>query len=345
MFAASQVVCDQAIFTSIRTPTGQGYRIVASSPGVRADEKADITARSPSHGSLYENEPEPVGLLSCRLSSGRFCVGYVCHAGVEHTGRGGQRVYTHMALLDQAGYRSFGSNPVAVHSAIGSLIRQTGPLLKPPPHLQPLALLPGPCDLTPPESAEWICAPAAMLLEHRCLVLTGTREPLTLLNWTMLSLPRSLRESVNVSINLRFSPSRGMHLVLLQGGDPQLSRQLAGQQIPAWACNAAPPAIPHPFQAWFRLLGRWWREGRLEDIARLTSETCTDSTADTLARVAAICEDADLLNNAGAEMLDEITGRHALGSSRGPAEHTLIQQLHSRAEQVRANLPQTAEAS
>ncbi len=344
MSAASQVVCDQAIFTSIRTPTGQGYRIVASSPGVRADEKADITARSPSHGGLYENEPEPVGLLSCRLSSGRFCVGYVCHAGVEHTGRGGQRVYTHMALLDQAGYRSFGSNPVAVHSAIGSLIRQTGPLLKPPPHLQPLALLPGPCDLTPPESAEWICAPAAMLLEHRCLVLTGTREPLTLLNWTMLSLPRSLRESVNVSINLRFSPSRGMHLVLLQGGDPQLSRQLAGQQIPAWACNAAPPAIPHPFQAWFRLLGRWWREGRLEDIARLTSETCTDSTAEALGRVADICEDADRLNVADPDALNEITRRYALAEGRSPAEQTLIRQLRSRTEQLQASLHQTAEA-
>ncbi len=344
MSTGSQVVCDQAVFTSIRTPTGQGYRIVTASPGVRAEEKAEITTRAPSHGSLYESESDSVGLLSCRLTSGRFCVGYVCHAGVEHTGRGGQRVYTHMALLDKANYRSFDSNPVMLHSAIGRLIRENGPLLKPPPHLEPLALLPGTCDLASPESAHWIWPSAAMLLEGHRLVLTGEKKPLSLLNCTMLSLPRRLREGFNASVNLRFSPSRGMHLVLIQGSDPQLPRQLAGQQIQARPCDSTPPTPPDRFQSWFRLLERWWREGRLEDISRLTSQTCAESTVDALAHVAAICEDADLLNNAGMEMLDEITGRHAPGSGQGPAEQTLIEQLHSRAEQVRSSLPQTTEA-
>ncbi|MGQ9648494.1 MAG: GAP1-N2 domain-containing protein [Phycisphaerae bacterium] len=340
MSAASQMVCDQAIFTSIRTPTGQGYRIVAASRGVRADEKADITARSPSHGSLYESGPEAVGLLSCRLSSGRFCVGYVCHAGVEHTGRGGQRVYTHMALLDEAAYRSFDSNPVAVHRAIGEAIGKAGPLLKPPPHLEPLVLPPGTRDWAWPEAVDWIWPSAAMLLEGHRLVLTGESKPLAMLNWIMLGLPRGLREHVNASTHLRFSPSRGMHLVLIENNEPQLQRQLPGQQMQAWACDSKPPEVPARCQAWFALLRRWHREGRFEDIARLTCETCADSPVEALERVAAICEDADRLNDAAPEALDEIVGRYASGWTGGTAEQALVRQLQSQADQMRAHLSQ-----
>lgn len=344
MSAASEVVCDQAIFTSIRTPTGQGYRIVAASRGVRADEKADITARSPSHGSLYESGPEPVGLLSCRLSSGRFCVGYVCHAGVEHTGRGGQRVYTQMALLDEAAYRSFDSNPVAVHAVIGKAIGKAGPLLKPPPHLEPLVLPPGTRDLASPEAPDWIWPSAATLLEGHRLVLTGESKPLAMLNWIMLSLPRGLRESVNVSTNLRFSPSRGMHLVLIGSNDLQLLRQLPGQQMQAWVCDSTPPELAVQFQAWFGLLRRWYREGRFEDIARLTCKICADSPVEALEQVATICEDADRLKDAGPEALDEIVRRYASANGQSPAEQTLVRQLQSRADQMRAHLPQTVEA-
>ncbi|HPD29455.1 MAG TPA: hypothetical protein PLL20_05635 [Phycisphaerae bacterium] len=345
MSAASQVVCDQAVFTSIRTPTGQGYRIVAASRGVRADEKAEITARSPSHGSLYESRPDAVGLLSYRLTSRRFCVGYVCHAGVEHTGRGGQRVYTHMALLDEAAYRSFDSNPGAVHAAIGKVIGEAGPLLKPPPHLEPLVLPPGTRDLASPEAVGWIWPAAAMLLEGRRLVLTGESKPLAMLNWIMLSLARSLREHVNASTDLRFSPSRGMHLVLIEGQDPQLLRQLPGSQMQAWACDSTPPEVPAQFQAWFGLLRRWHREGRFEDIARLTCETCADSAVESLGRVAAICEDADRLTVADPEMVDEIARRYTSGCAEGTAEQTLVRQLLSRTEQARSCLHQTAEVS
>ena len=78
--------CDQAVFTSIRSPMGQGYRVVAASGEIRPDEKAEITARSPSHASLCESDTEPIGLSSYRLASGRRCVGHPLRGGAHRCG-------------------------------------------------------------------------------------------------------------------------------------------------------------------------------------------------------------------------------------------------------------------
>ena len=48
----TDLTCDQAIFTSIRGPMGEGYRIVAASRGLRPEEKQAITRLSPSHEAL-----------------------------------------------------------------------------------------------------------------------------------------------------------------------------------------------------------------------------------------------------------------------------------------------------
>ena len=89
-----QVTCNQAIFTSIRSPMGEGYRVVAASPGLRPEEKIEITRRSPSHNSMTCASEDAVGLLAYALPTGRTCVCSCRHAGAEHTARGGQRVWT-----------------------------------------------------------------------------------------------------------------------------------------------------------------------------------------------------------------------------------------------------------
>ncbi len=346
MSTGSEVTCEQVVFTSVRTPTGEGYRIIAASPGARADEKIEITTHSPSHGSLVESTPEPVGLLSYRLGSGRHCVGYVCHAGVEHTGRGGQRVYTHMCLLDDAAYRSFGSNPVAVHSVIGKLVRELGPMLKPPARVEPLTLRAGtPAAPTLPDALDWIGPAGAECLTGRRLLLTGEKDPLALLNWILLSLPRNLRERFSTSVDVRYAPVRGMHLVLLQSADPQLPRQVAGQDIRVCAVGRPPPAIQPVVEPWFGLLRRWRNEGRIEDIVTLTSQTCAETAVSDLARVAAICEDSDQLEKDDEAGIERVTQRYPPGGGRTPAEQALIRQLHSRAEELRSSMTQPAVGS
>ena len=57
------ITCDQAIFTSVRGPMGEGYRIIAASKGLKPEEKQVITRFSPSHDALCHrrNDPHPEG--------------------------------------------------------------------------------------------------------------------------------------------------------------------------------------------------------------------------------------------------------------------------------------------
>ena len=296
--------CDQAIFTSIRTPTSEGYRIIAASPGVRAEERVEITRRSPSHGGLCASgADQAVGLSSYRLDSGRHCVAYCRHAGYEHTARGGQRVYTHMALLDEAGYGDFNADPVAVHAVLGQVVGRQEPLLKSPPRLDPRPLsVPPPargCEQAVPpapassRSAEWIWAVAAALLEGRRLILVGAEEPFPLLQWAMLSIPRCVRANVDASVGLQFSPIRQMDLVLLPEKDEQLRHRIAGRGVELWHADAIPPPPAPRLAPWFELLQGWWAEGQYDRIVRLTSQLCTDAPATDPSQLAAMREDID----------------------------------------------------
>lgn len=345
MSTEDRIICDQVVFTSIRTPTGQGYRIVAASPGVRANEKAEITTRAPSHGSLCERGPDSVGLLSYRLADGRRCIGYVCHAGTEPTGRGGQRVYTHMVLLDPAAFRSFHSDPVMVHASIGEWVNQLGPMLKPPPHVEPLALaIKAPVPTASPTAADWIGPVAASLIAGRHMVLTGEQEPLALLELTLLSLPRHLRETIDATVEVRFSPARGAQLVMFRTLEPQLRRQLAGQVIQLCAVNTPAPAVPADLEAWFRLLARWRQENRFAEMVELTSHTCADAPVDSLARIAALCEDMDSVGRADIHRVETISGRYVARGGQTPAEQALLRQLQDKVRMRRSQLQEPANA-
>ncbi len=109
--------CDQAIFTSVRTAMGEGYRIIAASPGLRTDEKQAVTRNSPSHEGLCASQQTdaydgwPIAAASIyKLTSGRLCVALSCSAGAEHTGRGGQRIYTHSVVFAAEEFAHCGFN-------------------------------------------------------------------------------------------------------------------------------------------------------------------------------------------------------------------------------------------
>jgi hypothetical protein len=113
--APSQVVsAERAVFTSLRTPTGEGYRIVAASGRIGADEKRQITRCAPSHGSMCDSSPGATALASFVLDGGQRCLFLSKNGEVEHTARGGHRVCTHVLLIDPAGYRQFNCDPFSV---------------------------------------------------------------------------------------------------------------------------------------------------------------------------------------------------------------------------------------
>ena len=144
--SATKYTCDQAIFTSIRTPMGEGYRIIAASLGIRSDEKQTITRHSPSHEGLCLGQTDTTrsfggaqGAAFYPLPSGRFCVALSCPAGAEHTGRGGQRVYTHNVVIRADDWSLLGYNPFNVLRAMAAA-GLTTPQLTPPAVLPALGL-------------------------------------------------------------------------------------------------------------------------------------------------------------------------------------------------------------
>lgn len=137
------LTCDQAIFTSIRATMSEGYRIVAASRGLQTDEKQVITRSSPSHDALCwqaDTADNAYGAAFYPLPSGRLCVARSCYAGAEHTGRGGQRVYTHNLIFDQRQFPQCTYNPFNVLRAMVDA-DLASPQLK-PPSLLPVLKLP-----------------------------------------------------------------------------------------------------------------------------------------------------------------------------------------------------------
>ena len=233
---------------------GQGYRLIAASAGVRAEERIEITQRSPSHDSLCDGSPEAVGLLSYPLADGRHCVACCLHAGVEHTARGGLRVYTHILILDAADFAALDADPVPIHDALLAYLRKEGPMLKSPPALPPLTLSipvpaepaePADAESTGPESAvpespaaekgaetpETLAPIVADLQNDRPVIVIGVADPRSFLGTRWPLLPPDVRQRLSVSAGLKYAPTRRVQLTILPGDIPELRRLIAGQDV------------------------------------------------------------------------------------------------------------------
>jgi hypothetical protein len=345
--ADGPILCDQAIFTSTHSGVGEGYRVVAASPGLQAIEKVEITRRSPSHGSLCGQDGDAVGLEAYTLPTRRRCVAYCCHAGCEQTARGGLRVYTHVAVLDRAAWGRFLANPVAVHAALAQHIRATGPVLRPAGRLEKIALALTPATASPSSTngpvggVHWLdcaLAVASDLLSRRQVIVLAPATPLRLLEKVLLSLPLEVRENLDVSVGVKFSASRKMRLVVTAEPETELQRRIAGLDVLLRRLDGPAGQPGTAFAAWERLLRRWWREGRSQDVTRLTTELCRGISCDALDRIAAICEDTDAVDGLAPEEIRALTARYSTVYPPTKAEQTLVQELLQKATDRLADL-------
>jgi hypothetical protein len=343
---AGPVLCDQAVFTSVRSGMGEGYRLIASSAGVQAQEKVEITRRSPSHGSLCQDDPDAVGLVSYRMPNGRHCVAFCCHAGCEQTARGGLRVYTHVAIFDRQAWPIFQANPVPVHAAIFRYIENTGRILKPAAKLDkipltppvPVSGLPGAAQGYGSDMLEAALAAATDILAGRNLILRNASHPLRMLEKMLLSLPLEVREMLDVSVGVKFSPARRMRLVFTEEPERELQRRIAGLHIQMRDIEHTSRQVSTDFIGWEHLLRRWWREGRRQDILRLTTELCRGTTCDALDRVAAICEASDSLPTLSADAVRMLISRYGSARLSTKAEQVLAGELLEKANRRLAGL-------
>jgi len=284
------VTCDQAVFTSIRTPTGEGYRIIAASRGLRADEKQSITRNSPSHDALCSPSTASSQALAAAaafyaLPSGRLCVAYSCHAGSEHTGRGGQRVYTQNVVFDEKAFESFGFNAFQVVRAMEGQALTT-PRLSPPASLPELSIPTNPAATSVDAGAlNSALNPAqrravlALLLDCRGLILDVADRWLEAAETLLLGIPGPMRTRISFSAGLRYSVNRGHRLQLLRDEKGAARTRTAGQGLAYLGPSYSTVDVYVAPSEWISFVERQWERNRIAELARRTSPVYEDCSA------------------------------------------------------------------
>lgn len=316
LIAGTTVCCDQAVFTSIPTATGSGYRIVAASRGLGPEEKKQITTRSPSHDGLCDPGPEAVGVSFYPLDSGRFCVAYTRCAGLEGTARGGQRLYTRALVLDEAGFRRLGYNPFCVVRALLAL-DQAEPQLKPPPQLPALELPTGRRPETEALSrcaatvgVDWLGCVLQHALERRAVVAVGPFSSPALVEAIILALPGPLRGRLSFGAGLRFSLGRRFDLNALEGDARQLGHAVQGHGLLLIEAQLDRQAPPLPDCPWSQMARRRWQQNRWAELAELTGRDYPDCSTETLRRYGRLCNLRDDLLTFDAPALIDLLDDH-----------------------------------
>jgi len=304
------ILVDQAVFTSVRGPVAEGYRIVAATANVTPAERAEITRRSPSHGSLSDDQPLATALSAYPLDSGRYCVAVSRPAGIEHTGRGGQRVCTHIAVLDDDAFRAFACNPAAVHAALCQADgpKETAPT---PPRLGPLRLSAPPPIVSGSQGGigtDWLLCLTRAVLRSERLIVAGATEETAALNALVVSLPLALRRELSVSCGLRYAASRRLQLNFVGRDNGDLQRAVRGQPIQLYDIASTPESDRAPYDDWLCLLGRWFKEGRTAEIASLTATLTGEVSPVALNCIARIWTHVDAAGERDGRTADAIGG-------------------------------------
>lgn len=303
--------CDQAIFTSVRTMMGEGYRIIAASGGLGIREKQVITRHSPSHDGLCRvpaNKNDSASISQAvafyPLPEGRFCVAISRPAGAEHTGRGGQRIYTQNLILNAEDFRATGYNPFVI---LRAMINQGlgVPQLKPPASLPRVALevsdaSEAPAHLTIHESLHAMCRCHLLsgLLEGRSFVLNLGGHWLESAEAVLLGIPGPMRVDLSLSAGLRFSVGRINRFQVLNDDSLKTRTRLAGQPV-----EYVDPTTDHRQTveptAWVSFVEHHWNDIDTATLARRTSREFSDVTAEALAGIARLYNRMDQIDETG----------------------------------------------
>ncbi len=318
---------EQAIFTSIRSPMGQGYRIVAASAGISGDEKKEIVQSAPSHGNLCDPSPTAVGLASFALRSGRRCIFLSSNAGVEPTARGGYRIFTHVLVMEPARFRTFECDPLNVEAAArGGISCDLPP--SPPTRLSPLLLTDAtgrqPASTAAPQAAD--AEPAvhvlSTVLQGRRLLAVGAPAPQKVLRWVLGATPIAVRERLSLSYGLKFSPSRGFQLVLTDADHRETQRIARDHNIDFFCWETPPTPASSAFDAWLRFVRQHWESGRHADLDRLSTQLTEENSAQALEQIATLSTDIERVKQADALLLDRLIQRYS--------RITLVSETHAR---------------
>jgi hypothetical protein len=269
---------EQAIFTSAKTAHALGYQVVSQSPGVHQIDARELAAWCPSHDSLLGQGTDALSFNFHPLPSGAFCVSRTVPAGLEYSGRGGMRVYTHCLIVPAEVLASFANNPfeiLRVAMSAGAMeVRE--PL---PTRLEPLTLSGKPATVDqallavlgdqPGPSAIGVFVQAA--LDALCLAVACGSSPEQLFAGLFSCLPLDCRLEFSFSTGLKYSGRRPFRLIALPD-DPGERRWLLHQNNVAVLDLTSDKSLPAiPIDGWAQFIERVLASGR---VAFLASELC-----------------------------------------------------------------------
>lgn len=211
---------EQAVFTSARGDRACGYRVAGTSAGAAEADLRAVAAWAPSHDSLLAEGPTAASVNFHPLPGGRHCVSRTVAAGVEYSGRGGQRVYTQCLLVSGKVLARFANNPFALllaAAANGSLrtfaeVPATLPAISLPGRASPVdeRLL---ARLVLQVGCERLAALVEAALASPRLAVAGCPSPELLVAGLVNCLPPARRTEFSFSTGLRASPRRPYRLL------------------------------------------------------------------------------------------------------------------------------------
>ncbi len=286
-FPVASVAAEQAIFTSIRSPLGSGYRLVAASPGLSGEDRQAIVRVAPSHGNLARETADATGFATLPLPSGRRAVLLACHAGPEHTNRGGFRVHTQAVAIDPDDFAcAFRGDALRLADAARVLLTPET-LRSPPISLGRTVLLPhdepGGGLAAPPEAEqERLAVVLAAALVARPLLVLGHPQPEQALRWILAALPLGGRVRFSTTFGLKLASSRSFDVTWAEAASAELERWLSDRPCAVldWASGLFAPAgaetavvggpkfgpsdaaaLAGDCQGWIAFTRRCWAEG------------------------------------------------------------------------------------
>lgn len=226
------MLMEQAVYTSVRGPRRDGYQLVATSPGISREQAQELATWGPAHDSFCDARAK-TSVNFHRLATGGYAISRSVLGGAEYSGRGGERVYTQMLVVDEQLFSRFAYHPFRVLEALQAagrlevLDRISSPL--------PQLPLPGrgsACQATRLARATRLFGAErlTMLVEaatSQCwigIVADVCQVELLAAAWEVVPLP--LRPRISFTTGLRISPQRPFRFVVLPA-DPAALRQFA----------------------------------------------------------------------------------------------------------------------
>jgi hypothetical protein len=320
--------CDQAVFTCIRSPTSQGYRVIAASPGVRPNESAEVMKHAPSGDGLCEDSDDAVGVTYVRFKSGRHCVMHSQYAGKEPTGRGGRRTYTRVVFLDDSTYALFTNNPFSVVRAAATADALRVDVQREQKLPQLVLTANRECDALPlvrstlSVGAGWLAFLVDRLLGKDNLVVRIVSAAIDVAEATLLALPWPARAGVAISAGVRFAPNRNNRLMTVTEEVDRTRQLLRGQAVCLHdAVTSGPPA--EPAHDWAKAIQILLEHDRGADVVTWTTVDFTREDTPSLSGIGRLVLDTYAAETVPSPEAIQLAAQHAPSRESSPLQGKL----------------------